>query len=89
MAKKKKKKGNKNPLFKTLKPLFKENRVLMTVLGAAAGGAALAAILGSDRGKQVITTLSESVKELMNLDNDKRPSRPKLVSKKPATSTTP
>jgi hypothetical protein len=89
MAKKKKKKGNKNPLFKTLKPLFKENRVLMTVLGAAAGGAALAALLGSDRGKQVITTLSESVKELMNLDNDKRPSRPKLVSKKPATSTTP
>ena len=89
MAKKKKKKGNKNPLFKTLKPLFKENRVLMTVLGAAAGGAALAAILGTDRGKQVITTLSESVKELMNLDNHKRPSRPKLVSKKPATSTTP
>jgi hypothetical protein len=86
MAKKKKKKGNKNPLFKTLKPLFKENRVLMTVLGAAAGGAALAAILGTDRGKQVITTLSESVKELMNLDNHKRPSRPKLVSKKPATS---
>lgn len=76
-------------MLKTLKPLFKENRVLMTVLGAAAGGAALAAIMGTDRGKQVIDSLSESVKELMNLDNDRRPSRPKLVSKKPTPAPTP
>lgn len=83
MAKKKKNKGNKSPLLKTLKPLFKEHRGLMTVLGAAAGGAALAAVLGTDRGKQVITSLSESLKELMHLNNNGRPTPPKLLSKKP------
>jgi hypothetical protein len=83
MAKKKKKKATKSPLAKALKPILKNNRMLLTVLGAAAGGAALAAIVGTDRGRQVIGDLSESVKELMNLDNNGRPVRPKAVAKKP------
>ncbi len=66
MAKKKNKKAKKNPLYKALKPILNDNRILLTVLGAAAAGVALAAAIGTDRGKQVIDSLSDSVKDLMN-----------------------
>lgn len=69
MAKKKnKKKAKKNPLYKALKPVLADNRVLLAVLGAVAGGVALAAAIGSDRGREVISSLGDSVKDLMHSD---------------------
>jgi hypothetical protein len=65
MAKKKNKKAKKSAVYKALKPVLRDNRVLLAVLAAAAGGVALAAAIGSDRGKQVIDSLSDSVKDLM------------------------
>jgi hypothetical protein len=81
MAKKKNKKAKKSPLYKALKPILTDNRILLAVLGAAAAGVALAAAIGSDRGKQVIDSLSDSVKDLMNPKNGNAPSSNKVAGK--------
>jgi uncharacterized protein YcfJ len=83
MAKKKNKKAKKNPLYKALKPILNDNRILLAVLGAAAGGLALAAAIGSDRGRQVIDSLSDSVKDLMNPNNGNAASTD-TVTRKPS-----
>lgn len=83
MAKKKNKKAKKSPLYKVIKPLLNDNRILLAVLGAAAAGVALAAAIGSDKGKQVIDSLGDSVKDLMNQKNASTAST-NPVAKKPS-----
>ena len=85
MAKKKKnKKGKKSAVYKALKPILRDNRVLLAVLAAAAGGVALAAAFGTDRGKQVIDSLSDSVKDLTQPDKDGQAARANMVVRKPS-----
>lgn len=84
MAKKKNKKGKKSAVYKALKPILRDNRVLLAVLAAAAGGVALAAAIGTDRGKQVIDGLSDSVKGLMQSDKNGQVARTNTVTRKPS-----
>jgi hypothetical protein len=84
MAKKKNKKAKKSAVYKALKPILRDNRVLVAVLAAAAGGVALAAALGSDRGKQVIDSLSDSVKDLMQPDRNGQGVQANTVMRKPS-----
>ncbi len=85
MAKKKKnKKGKKSAVYKALKPILRDNRILLAVLAAAAGGVALAAAIGTDRGKQVIDGLSASVKDLIQPDKNEQVSRTNAVVRKPS-----
>ncbi len=65
---KKKKKSPKNGFANAFKPFLKNNQMLLTVLGAAAGGAALAVLIGSDKARKVIDDLTVSVKDLMQRD---------------------
>ncbi len=84
MAKKKNKKGKKSAVYKALKPILRDNRVLLAVLAAAAGGVALAAAIGTDRGKQVIDGLSDSVKGLMQSDKNGQAAQTNSVVRKPS-----
>ncbi len=84
MAKKKNKKAKKSAVYKALKPILQDNRVLLAVLAAAAGGVALAAAIGTDRGKQVIDTLSNSVKDLVQPDQNGQAARADTVARKPS-----
>ncbi len=85
MAKKKKnKKGKKSAVYKALKPILRDNRVLLAVLAAAAGGVALAAAIGTDRGKQVVDGLSASVKDLIQPDKNGQAARANTVVRKPS-----
>jgi membrane protease subunit (stomatin/prohibitin family) len=84
MAKKKNKKGKKSAVYKALKPILRDNRVLLAVLAAAAGGVALAAVIGSDRGKQVIDGLSDSVKDLMQPNKNGQATQANTVVRKPS-----
>lgn len=84
MAKKKNKKAKKSAVYKALKPILRDNRVLLAVLAAAAGGVALAAAIGTDRGKQVIDGLSDSVKSLMQSDRDGQVARTSTGDRKPS-----
>ena len=84
MAKKKNKKAKKSAVYKALKPVLRDNRILLAVLAAAAGGVALAAAIGSDRGKQVIDSLSDSVKDLMQPDKNGQTARTNAVIRKPS-----
>jgi hypothetical protein len=84
MAKKKNKKGKKSAVYKALKPVLRDNRVLLAVLAAAAGGVALAAAIGTDRGKQVIDSLSDSVKDLVQPDKNGQAARANTIVRKPS-----
>jgi hypothetical protein len=84
MAKKKNKKAKKSAVYKALKPILRDNRVLLAVLAAAAGGVALAAVIGTDRGKQVIDSLSDSVKDLMQPDKNGQAARANAVVRRPS-----
>jgi len=55
MAKKNKKKKNKNNSFyKTIKPFIQDNRVIYSILGAAGVGVALASAFGTDKGRSLL-----------------------------------
>jgi hypothetical protein len=85
MAKKKKnKKRKKSAVYKALKPILRDNRVLLAVLAAAAGGVALAAAIGTDQGKLVIDSLSGPVKDLMHSDKNEQAARDNAVVRKPS-----
>ena len=59
---KKKNKGKKNKsLYKAIKPFVKDNRVLLSILGATGVGVALASAFGTDNVKSWIDKLSEAV----------------------------
>ncbi len=79
---KKKNKGNKTAFNKALKPFLKNNQMLLTVLGAAAGGAALAALIGSDKAQRIIDDLTVSVKDMVQKNGQGLPSV-KQGTKKP------
>lgn len=60
--------GKKNKSFykKNLKPFFADNSLLLTAIGGVAVGISLANILGSDKAKQIVDTMENSVKEFTN-----------------------
>ena len=63
MAKKKSKKKNKkhNSLYKSIKPFVKDNRVLLSILGAAGVGVALASAFGQENVRDWLGKLSATV----------------------------
>jgi len=59
---KKKKKGKKNSsLYKSIKPFVKDNRVLLSILGAAGVGVALASAFGTENVRSWIDKVSDAV----------------------------
>jgi hypothetical protein len=56
------KKGKKSFYKKRLRPLLKQNRVLLAALGGALTGITIAGILGTEKAKQIANTLEGSVK---------------------------
>jgi len=56
------KKGKKSFYKKRLKPLLKQNRVLLAAMGGAITGITIANILGTDKAKQIADTIEGSVK---------------------------
>jgi hypothetical protein len=67
MGKGKKKKRNQNPnaaLYTTIKPYIKDNRILFAMLGAMGAGVALAAAVGTDKGRTIVDNLTQALKNL-------------------------
>ena len=56
------KKGKKSFYKKRLKPLVKQNRVLLAALGGVATGITIAGILGTEKAKEIVNTIEDSVK---------------------------
>lgn len=57
------KKNKKSFYKKQLKPFLKSNRVMLAALTGAATGIAIASILGTERAKQLVNTVEESVRD--------------------------
>jgi hypothetical protein len=67
MAKGKNKKKNQNQnasLYKIIKPYVRDNRVLFAMLGAMGAGVALAAAVGTDKGRTIVDNLTQALKGL-------------------------
>lgn len=58
------KKEKKSFYKKRLRPLLKENRVLLAALGGAITGITIASILGTEKGKQITKGIEGSVRSL-------------------------
>jgi hypothetical protein len=57
-------KKNKKSFYKReLKPLFKGNKVLFAALGGAATGIAIANILGTEKAKEILHTVENSISD--------------------------
>lgn len=71
---KKKKNKNKNKFkkisSKRVSSFLTDNSLLLAVLGGAAAGISLAALLGTEKAKQIVDNISESAKNIASkLDN--------------------
>ncbi len=57
--------GKKKKSFykKQLKPLFKQNKVLLAALGGIATGITIASILGTEKAKEIVNSIENSVKD--------------------------
>jgi hypothetical protein len=71
MGKGKKKKRNQNQnldqnasLYKAIKPFIRDNRILFAMLGAMGAGVALAAAVGTDKGRSIVDNLTQALKNL-------------------------
>src|SRR5687768_11456909 len=66
MAKGKKKKNQTQnaALYKIIKPYIRDNRVLFAILGAMGAGVALAAAVGTDKGRTIVDNLTQALKDL-------------------------
>lgn len=55
---------NKNKNFaKNLKPMLNDNKVLIAAIGGIAAGISIAAIFGTEKAKQIVETVENSVKD--------------------------
>ncbi|MGV3502752.1 MAG: hypothetical protein ACO1O1_03545 [Adhaeribacter sp.] len=61
-GKKKNKKLQNASFYKAIKPLIKDNRVLLAMLGSMGVGVALASAVGSDRGRAIVDNISRALK---------------------------
>ncbi len=60
------KKSKKSFYKKQLKPLVKQNRVLLAALGGVATGITIAGIFGTEKAKEIVNTIEDSVKTFSN-----------------------
>ncbi len=81
MAKDKKKK-KKNSFYKAIKPFISDKRVLLSIVGAAGVGVAIASAFGTDKGREIVDKISGAVKDF----TQKRPvaSKNSTPAKQPA-----
>lgn len=56
------KKGKKSFYKKQLKPIVKQNKVLLAALGGALTGITIANILGTEKAQQIVNSIEGSVK---------------------------
>lgn len=59
---KKKKKLQNASFYKAVKPLIKDNRVVLAMLGSMGLGVALASAVGSDRGRVIVDNIAGAIK---------------------------
>jgi hypothetical protein len=57
------KKKNKSFYKKQLKPFLKSNKVVLAALTGAATGIALASVLGTEKARQLVETVEDSIKD--------------------------
>ena len=55
------KKSKKNKLKKDVRAVLKGNKVLFAALGGAAAGLTLAGIFGSEKGKEILNAVEDSI----------------------------
>lgn len=79
-----KKKNKKNSFYKSIKPYISDNRVLFSLLGAAAAGVALAAVVGTDKGKEMIDKVAMAAKDFTNTARNGVASKNTSTQKQPA-----
>jgi len=58
-----KKKNKKSTFYKAIKPFISDKRVLLSIVGAAGVGVALASALGTDKGKEIVDKIAGAVKD--------------------------
>jgi hypothetical protein len=61
MGKGKKKKNQYASFYKTVKPLIKDNRVLVAIIAAMGVGVALASAVGSDKGRAIVDNITRAI----------------------------
>jgi hypothetical protein len=57
------KKKNKSFYKANVKPVISDNKILLAALGGVAAGITLAGILGTEKAKQIVQTVEDSVKD--------------------------
>lgn len=60
---KKRKKLQNASFYKAIKPLIKDNRVVLAMLGSMGIGVALASAVGSDRGRAIVDNIARAIKD--------------------------
>jgi hypothetical protein len=63
MGKGKKKRSQNASFYKTIKPLIKDNRVLVAILAAMGVGVALASAVGSEKGRNIVDNIARALKD--------------------------
>jgi hypothetical protein len=63
MGKGKKKRSGNMTFYKTIKPLIKDNRVLLAILSAVGVGVALASAVGSDKGRTIVDNIAKTLRD--------------------------
>ena len=63
MGKGKKKNKQRLSFYRSIKPLIKDNRVLLAMLGAMGAGVALASAVGSDKGRSIVDQITKTIKD--------------------------
>ncbi|MBT1703353.1 hypothetical protein [Chryseosolibacter indicus] len=64
MGKGKGKKKNKSFYKRNVEPVIPDNKILLAALGGVAAGITLAGIFGTDKAKQIVQSVEDSVKEI-------------------------
>ncbi|GEO04587.1 hypothetical protein AAE02nite_22510 [Adhaeribacter aerolatus] len=83
MGKGKKKKKH-QVIYRAVKPVIKDDRILLSLLGAVGLGVTLASVTGLDEGKALVSKIRDAVIHLEELTGVAKKKKPKLKKIKPA-----
>jgi hypothetical protein len=62
MGKGKKKRNQNTSFYKTIKPIIKDNRILLAILSAVGVGVALASAVGSEKGRNIVDNMASALR---------------------------
>ena len=82
MGKGKKKKKHR-VVYRAIKPIIKDDRILLSLLGAVGLGVTLASVTGLDEGRALISKIRDAVTNLEELTGITKKKKPKIKKPKP------